>query len=187
MVLCISVFYNHPPTSSTARGARQSSTEPAWLFFSEKGQNLRFPFRSFRPKQSSAKCPSEAAHSGAMETNPSHSNAKALGSLTLLAIAAALLAVLAWGLAVGSSLGWVTRWGRLLRVAALLPIASLLAVGVLLPIGALLGISALIVTAWLCGGIAGRQKRFKDGKISQFIQTRASGCRSGSRRKAMQL
>lgn len=66
-----------PPTSSTARGARQSSTEPAWLFFSEKGQNLRFPFRSFRPKQSSAKCPSEAAHSGVMETNPSHSNATA--------------------------------------------------------------------------------------------------------------
>lgn len=75
----------------------------------------------------------------------------------LLAVAAALLAVLAWGLAVGSGLGWVTRWGRLLRVAALLPIASLLAVGVLLPIGALLGISALIVTAWLCGGIAGRR------------------------------
>lgn len=94
-----------------------------------------------------------------METNPFLTNPAALlSTLTLLAVTAALLAVLAWGLAVGSSLGWVTRWGRLLPVAALLAIASLLAVGALLPVGALLGVSALIVTAWLRGGVAGRQR-----------------------------
>lgn len=188
MVLCISVFYNQPPTSRAARGAWQCSTEPAWLFFSEKGQNSATLLSlQILQTQSSAKSPSEAAHSGAMQTKPSHSSATALGTLTLLPIAAALLAVLAWGLAVGSSLGGVTRWGRLLRVAALLPIAGLLAVGVLLPVGALLGISALIVTARLCGGIAGRQKHFKDGKVSQRTQTCASGCSSGSHKKAMQL
>lgn len=97
-----------------------------------------------------------------------HNHVALLSTLTLLAVTAALLAVLAWGLAVGSRLGRVTSRRWLLPVAALLAIASLLSVGALLPVGALLGVSALIVTAWLCGGIAARQKHCKDGNMSQF-------------------
>lgn len=82
-------------------------------------------------------------------------------ALTLLAVAAALLAVLAGGLAVGSSGRWVTGGRGLLPVAALLAITGLLAIRALLPVAALLGVSALIVTAWLCGGIAAREKRWE--------------------------
>lgn len=88
--------------------------------------------------------------------------------LTLLAVAAALLAVLAGGLAVGSSGRWVTGGRWLLAIAALLAITGLLAIGALLPVAALLGVSALIVTAWLCGGIAEREKRWERWDVRQF-------------------
>lgn len=78
-------------------------------------------------------------------------------SLTLLPVAAALLAILTWSLAVGSSLGGITS-GGLLPIAALLTIATLLSIAALLPIGILLGVTALIVTSRLGRGIAERQK-----------------------------
>ena len=74
----------------------------------------------------------------------------------LLPVAAALLAILTWSLAVGSSLGGVTS-GRLLPIAALLTIATLLSIAARLPIGVLLRVTALIITSRLCRGIAGRR------------------------------
>lgn len=68
-------------------------------------------------------------------------------------------------------------------VAALLAITGLLAIGALLPIAALLGVSALIVTAWLCGGIAGREKRWE--RWDEAIPWQRAW--SGSFSKAMQL
>lgn len=60
-----------------------------------------------------------------------------LSKLTLLAIAAARLAILAWGLAVGSGWRWITS-GWLLSITALLTVACLLTIGTWLPIGTLL-------------------------------------------------
>lgn len=98
--------------------------------------------------------------------------------LTLLAIAAALLAVLAGGLAVGSGGRWVTGGRWLLPVAALLAITGLLAIGALLPVAALLGVSALIVTAWLRGGIAAREKRWErwDDEAIPWQRAPSSSC-----------
>lgn len=76
--------------------------------------------------------------------------------LTLLPVAAALLAILTWSLAVGSSLGGITS-GRLLPIAALLTIATLLSIAARLPVGVLLRVTALIVTSRLGRGVAGRR------------------------------
>lgn len=113
-----------------------------------------------------------------------HAAGMVLAERALLAVAAALLAVLAGGLAVGSGGRWVTGGRWLLPIAALLAITGLLAIGALLPVAALLGVSALIVTAWLCGGIAGREKRWERWDDEAIPWQRAW---SGSCWKAMQL
>lgn len=96
-----------------------------------------------------------------------HATGVVLSEGTLLPVAAALLAILAWSLAVGSSLGGVTS-GRLLPIAALLTIATLLSIAARLPVGVLLRVTALIITSRLCRGIAG-------GRIGRRSRDRLHG------------
>lgn len=86
-----------------------------------------------------------------------HTTGVVLLECTLLPVVAALLAMLTWSPAIGSSVGGINS-GWLLSIAALLPIATLLSIAAGLPIGVLLRVTTLFVTRQPCRGIAVRRR-----------------------------